>query len=136
MCVVEAVTHYKPVPLNVFKARDFSDDAAETQNSNNKKRDVKEPKSQACICVRLRPLAAAKKKEKEKGVGDSSTSSVYSSPLLDGSFQASVYLESELPEFVVKKAVFEQSCKLKNGARVKMWFANNADAQVAEGLIH
>ena len=61
------------------------------------------------MCVGLR-AAAAKRKAGAAGGQDSC-------------FQVSVYLDSSLPEFVVKKAVFEQSCKIKPGARVKMWFA-------------
>jgi hypothetical protein len=106
MCVVENVTHYKPVPLNVFKARDFADEMMEKDKKGDK-----EPRSQACMCVRLRPNGA------KKQAGSASCS-------LDGSFQVSVYLDSSLPEFVVNKTTFEQTCKLKVGTRVKMWFAN------------
>lgn len=98
-CFVEHVSYYNPVALNVFKARDFADEGE------------KEPKSQPCICVRLRPSGA---KRKTAGAA---------CPASDASFHVSVYQESSLPEFLVKKAVFEQSCKLKPATRVKMWFA-------------
>jgi hypothetical protein len=98
-CVVEHVSYYNPVALNVFKARDFADEGEKVQ---------KEPKSQPCMCVRLRPSGS---KRKASGAAD------------DGCFHVSVYEESNLPEFLVKKGVFEQSCKLKPGTRVRMWFA-------------
>ena len=43
-----------------------------------------------------------------------------------------VYQDSSLPEFVVKRSVFEQSCKVKTGTRVKMWFANDASRKAGK----
>jgi len=110
-CVVEHISHYKPVPLNVFKARDFADDLVEKD-----KKGEKEPKSEWCMCVRLRPLSVKRK-----------SGGVWCDTVVDASFHVSVYLHSALPEFLVAKLVFEQTCKLKKGARVKMWFAKESE---------
>jgi len=96
VCVVDQIMAFRPLPLDIVVQR--------PQEGSKEADPVALAEPEYCnpfCCVKLQPK-------------DSKAPP----------FQVTIYLNSRLPEFVVKHTVFEDSKAIAEQTRVKMWFAN------------
>ena len=126
MCVVEAVSCYKGVPVQaeveagggesvVGTAEGDEKPAAAPGERRRRRKEDKDgadkDKKEEQPLVMCHPFMCVKLRPKDAAPGDDSAI-----------FCATVYASGTLPDFIVKKSIYDETCALKAGRKVKMYF--------------